>query len=97
MTEDNFIEMIVHAGLVVTDDERNYYIRWQYDSPTSLVSLTKYSVERATDDDIAQILALNVPGLDKYQVIGGSSNKGCIHAVISAYWGLIKFLFHKRE
>lgn len=96
MTEDNFIEMIVAAGLVVSDDERNYYIRWQYDSPTALVSLTKYSVERATDDDIAQILALNVPGLEKYQTIG-SSNKGCIHAVISAYIGLIRFLFHKRE
>lgn len=96
MTEDNFIEMIVHAGLVVTDDERNYYIRWQYDSPSSLVSLTRGYVERATDDDIAQILALHVPGLDKYQTIG-SSNKGCIHAVISAYIGLIRFLFHKRQ
>lgn len=96
MTEDDFIDMIVAAGLVVTDDERNYYIRQNYDSPTAFVSLAKYSVERATDDDIAQILALNVPGLDKYQAIG-SANKGCIHAVISAYWGLIRFLFHKRR
>lgn len=96
MTEDNFIEMIVHAGLIVTDDERNYYIRWQYDSPTSLVSLTKYYVEAATDDDIAQILALNVPGLAQYHAIG-SANKGCIHAVIGAYIGFIRFLFHKRE
>lgn len=83
--------MIVHAGLVVTDDERNYYIRWQYDSPTALVSLTRGYVECATDDDIAQILALHVPGLET-----GYRNKGCIHAVVSAYWGLIKFLFHKR-
>lgn len=95
MREGDFIEMIVAAGLVVTDDFSGYQIRREYNGP-ALVNLARKYVERATDDDIAQILAINVPGLEQYQAIG-SSNKGCLHALISAYWGLIKFLFHKRE
>lgn len=56
MTEDDFIDMIVAAGLVVEDDETSYYVK-PFFNTSYLFLVSKDTLAKYTEDDIAQILA----------------------------------------
>ena len=57
MTEAEFIEQIVAAGLVVLDDDEGYHICKQYDKNTTLATLSRQTVEAADQESIAYMLA----------------------------------------
>lgn len=56
MTEGDFVDMIVGAGLVVEDDEKWYHVKREYNGP-DLISFSRDFIFRSTEDDIAQTLA----------------------------------------